>query len=176
MLRLKKIRRVLAQESAEHQLLQLSNQLAARSCVPPPPLYLHLYLRDPLQPSNPPRQRPLECIYSTKCSQPSIDYDAGKHNGRLLQHDRHRSDVRADHAQVQAHVPESPRVRRRRVVRPSQTQSISGCACKCIYELGWTCSGQDANCKDPTSDLCKNPDNSKAACEQGGGDCGGYTD
>ena len=56
----------------------------------------------------------------------------------------------------------------------SQTQSISGCACKCIYELGWTCSGQDANCKDPTSDLCKNPDNSKAACEQGGGDCGGY--
>ena len=58
----------------------------------------------------------------------------------------------------------------------SQTQSISGCACKCIYELGWTCSGQDANCKDPTSDLCKNPDNSKAACEQGGGDCGGYKD
>ena len=32
----------------------------------------------------------------------------------------------------------------------------------------------DANCKDPESDACKNPDKSKASCEQGGGNCGGY--
>jgi len=61
--------------------------------------------------------------------------------------------------------------------RISSIESIPGCACKCVYEtLLWTCHGQDANCKDPNSDACKNPDDTKASCEQGGGDCGGYKD
>ena len=58
----------------------------------------------------------------------------------------------------------------------SNVVDFPGCACKCIYDYFWTCHGEDANCKDKESDACKNPDASKAACEQGGGDCGGYTD
>ena len=49
-----------------------------------------------------------------------------------------------------------------------------GCACKCFYNFLLSCKGVDANCKDPESDACKNPDKSKASCEQGGGNCGGY--
>ena len=49
-----------------------------------------------------------------------------------------------------------------------------GCACKCFYSFLLSCKGVDANCKDPESDACKNPDKSKASCEQGGGNCGGY--
>ena len=49
-----------------------------------------------------------------------------------------------------------------------------GCACKCFYSFLMSCKGVDANCKDPESDACKNPDKSKASCEQGGGNCGGY--
>jgi len=56
----------------------------------------------------------------------------------------------------------------------SNVVDFPGCACKCIYDYFWTCHGEDANCKDKESDACKNPDASKAACEQGGGDCGGY--
>ena len=48
-----------------------------------------------------------------------------------------------------------------------------GCACKCRYNT-FRCTGKDANCKDPESDACKNPDKSKASCIQGGGACGGY--
>ena len=60
--------------------------------------------------------------------------------------------------------------------RISDAVDFPGCACKCTgpRTMGRDCSGVDVNCKDPESDACKNPDKSKASCEQGGGDCRGY--
>ena len=203
------------------------------------------------------RDSDLRISQTTTNAQPSIDATQADNDGPLL-HDLHRSAGRADRAQAQARLPEGPRVRRRRGVRPRQplpcgnsrspgrahdriygtgvlavtatpgtpspgvrgstarklvlgdctkrnpdksrhpnwpadtcecryhwyglggvgckisdAVDFPGCACKCT--LGFlSCTGVDANCKDPDSDACKNPDKSYASCEQGGGDCGGY--
>jgi len=47
-------------------------------------------------------------------------------------------------------------------------------ACDCKYKGAWTCGGSITYCSDPSSYYCTNPDYSKATCEQGRGDCGGY--
>lgn len=47
-------------------------------------------------------------------------------------------------------------------------------ACKCSYKGAWTCGGLTVKCKDASSSLCKSPNNSKEACQLGGGDCKGY--
>ena len=62
----------------------------------------------------------------------------------------------------------------KRGCRISNAVDFPGCACYCYRSFLFTCTGVDANCKDPESDACKNPDKSKASCKQGGGDCGGY--
>lgn len=49
----------------------------------------------------------------------------------------------------------------------------SGKACKCKYKLFWTCSGSLVPC-DSNHAKCKNPDESKEACQLGRGDCDGY--
>ncbi len=46
-------------------------------------------------------------------------------------------------------------------------------ACKCSYKGAWTCGGSVVNC-DPANALCREPTNSHASCNLGGGDCGGY--
>jgi hypothetical protein len=50
----------------------------------------------------------------------------------------------------------------------------AGTACRCHYELG-ICSGTLVPCVDPQSPSCRQPDQSRASCDQGGGNCGGYS-
>lgn len=49
-----------------------------------------------------------------------------------------------------------------------------GMACHCEYKGGWTCGGSIAQCSDPNSYYCKNPDTSVNSCLLGDGDCEGY--
>jgi len=55
-------------------------------------------------------------------------------------------------------------------------ESVPDAACYCQYMGGWTCSGITVNCIDNSAEKCKNPDKSIAACVQGGGSCGAYTE
>ena len=50
----------------------------------------------------------------------------------------------------------------------------SGMACKCFYKWFWTCGGTVVQCRDPSSNVCRNPDESVSSCTQGSGDCEGY--
>jgi hypothetical protein len=52
-------------------------------------------------------------------------------------------------------------------------------ACKCTYKGWWTCGGQDVWCetdskKNNFNPLCLKPDDSRAACNLGRGECLGY--
>ena len=49
-----------------------------------------------------------------------------------------------------------------------------GLACKCIFKGFWTCGGNVVQCRDPSSNYCRNPDTSVHACLLGDGDCEGY--
>jgi len=51
-----------------------------------------------------------------------------------------------------------------------------GMACKCSYDLFWTCSGTVVTCSGTSSPFCQTPDSSIGSCYEGGGDCGGYKD
>ena len=48
-----------------------------------------------------------------------------------------------------------------------------GNACKCVYKGAWTCSGFEVGCNS-RKPLCARPNKSRAACNLGNGDCGGY--
>ncbi|XP_066927748.1 uncharacterized protein [Clytia hemisphaerica] len=47
-------------------------------------------------------------------------------------------------------------------------------ACRCNYKGAWTCGGHLVRCPVWNNHFCLNPDFSKATCQFGGGDCGGY--
>ena len=47
-------------------------------------------------------------------------------------------------------------------------------ACRCIYNILGPCRGELSRCRDPSNQLCLNPDASKSSCLLGGGNCGGY--
>jgi len=47
-------------------------------------------------------------------------------------------------------------------------------ACKCTYEGFFTCSGEVVRCNNEANSRCATPDETKASCNLGGGDCGGH--